>query len=142
MRLYDLRHSFGAELYRRTGDLATVARFLGHAPGSTVTARYALGANAHVDRAAAAAFDTARAAEQQQRPAEKAATRNPRRNRTGSRMATRTAKARYMTPDFSAADSTTWPLVLTPEHMSAIYSRTVGAIKKACQLHRFIPRRS
>jgi integrase len=64
MRLYDLRHSFGAELYRRTGDLATVARFLGHAPGSTVTARYALGANAQVDRAAADAFDAARAAEQ------------------------------------------------------------------------------
>lgn len=64
MRLYDLRHSFGAEIYRRTGDLATVARFLGHAPGSAVTARYALGANAHVDRAAAEAFDAARAAEQ------------------------------------------------------------------------------
>jgi integrase len=64
MRLYDLRHSFGAELYRRTGDLATVARFLGHTPGSTVTARYALGANAQVDRAAADAFNAARAAEQ------------------------------------------------------------------------------
>lgn len=64
IRLYDLRHSFGAELYRRTGDLATVGRFLGHVAGSTVTARYALGANAHVDRAAADAFDAARAAEQ------------------------------------------------------------------------------
>jgi integrase len=64
VRLYDLRHSFGAELYRRTGDLATVARFLGHADGSTVTTRYALGANADVDRAAADAFDAARAAEQ------------------------------------------------------------------------------
>lgn len=63
IRLYDLRHSFGAELYRRTGDLATVARFLGHADGSTVTARYALGANAHVDRAAADAFNAARALE-------------------------------------------------------------------------------
>lgn len=68
MRLYDLRHSFGAELYRRTGDLATVARFLGHAPGSTVTARYALGANAQVDRAAADAFNTARTAEQTAAP--------------------------------------------------------------------------
>lgn len=65
VRLYDLRHSFGAELYRRTGDLATVARFLGHADGSTVTTRYALGANAHVDRAAADAFDAARKAEQE-----------------------------------------------------------------------------
>ena len=63
MRLYDLRHSFGAEIYRLTGDLATVARFLGHAPGSTVTARYALGANAHVDRAAVDAFNAARAAD-------------------------------------------------------------------------------
>ena len=63
VRLYDLRHSFGRELYRLRGDLATVARFLGHAPGSTVTARYAEGANAAVDAAAATAFDAARATE-------------------------------------------------------------------------------
>ncbi len=63
VRLYDLRHSFGMEIYRLRGDLATVARFLGHAPGSSVTARYAQGANAAVDVAAAAAFSAARAAE-------------------------------------------------------------------------------
>lgn len=44
-----------------------------------------------------------------------------------------------MTPDFNTADSSTWPVVLTPLHMSAIYARTVGAIKKACQLHKFQP---
>lgn len=52
IRLYDLRHSLGTDLYRRTRDLATVGRLLGHAPGSTVTARYAMGAHAEVDRAA------------------------------------------------------------------------------------------
>jgi len=51
--LYDLRHSFGTMLYRETRDLATVGRFLGHAPGSPYTQRYALGANRDVDRAAA-----------------------------------------------------------------------------------------
>ena len=44
-----------------------------------------------------------------------------------------------MTPDFNAADSSTWPLVMTVEHMSAIYSQSVGGIDKACQLHKFIP---
>ncbi len=44
-----------------------------------------------------------------------------------------------MTPDFNIADSSTWPLVLTPDHISAIYARSVGAIKKACQLHKFQP---
>jgi integrase len=53
---YDLRHSFGAEMYRTTGDLATVGRFMMHAAGSTITARYAAAANAAVDRAAASAF--------------------------------------------------------------------------------------
>lgn len=56
IRLYDLRHSFGAELYRTTRDLATVGRMLGHVPGSIVTHRYAMGAHADVDRAAAAAL--------------------------------------------------------------------------------------
>ena len=66
VHLYDLRHSFGMEMYRVTRDLATVARFLGHAPGSVVTARYAQGANAHVDQAAAAAFSAALATQRQQ----------------------------------------------------------------------------
>ena len=54
--LYDLRHSFGAQLYRTTRDLATVGRLLLHAEGSPVTARYAKAANAAVDVAAVAAF--------------------------------------------------------------------------------------
>ena len=66
VHLYDLRHSFGMELYRVTRDLATVARFLGHAPGSVITARYAQGANALVDQAAAAAFSAALATQRQQ----------------------------------------------------------------------------
>jgi integrase len=57
IRLYDLRHSFGAELYRTTRDLATVQRMLGHVDGSIVTSRYSMGAHADVDRAAAAALD-------------------------------------------------------------------------------------
>jgi len=44
-----------------------------------------------------------------------------------------------MTPDFNTADSSTWPVVLTAAHMSAIYGRSVGAIQKACQLHKFQP---
>lgn len=56
VHLYDLRHSFGTELYRVTRDLATVARFMLHAEGSPITARYAKGANVDVDAAAAAAF--------------------------------------------------------------------------------------
>lgn len=51
---YDLRHSFGTAIYRLTRDIATVGRFLGHADGSPLTLRYALGANQDVDRAAAA----------------------------------------------------------------------------------------
>ena len=56
VRLYDLRHSFGTELYRQTRDLATVARMLQHSVGSPLTARYALNANDEVDRAAADGF--------------------------------------------------------------------------------------
>jgi len=56
LTLYDLRHSFGAQMYRATRDLKTVARFLLHADGSTQTARYAKAADAEVDVAAAAAF--------------------------------------------------------------------------------------
>lgn len=64
VHLYDLRHSFGTELYRIKGDLATVARFMLHSEGSPITARYAKGANVDVDRAAAAAFGAARAEQQ------------------------------------------------------------------------------
>lgn len=65
VHLYDLRHSFGMELYRVTRDLATVARFLGHAPGSPITARYAQGANPDVDVAAARAFSASLATQRQ-----------------------------------------------------------------------------
>jgi integrase len=45
IRLKDLRHSFGTKLWRDTkGDEGTVAKMLGHAPGSPMTMRYALGA--------------------------------------------------------------------------------------------------
>lgn len=54
IRLYDLRHSFGALLYRTTKDLPTVARFLLH-KNLTSTARYAHAAIGDVDRAAAQA---------------------------------------------------------------------------------------
>lgn len=53
IRLYDLRHSFGALLYRTTKDLPTVARFLLHKSLAS-TARYAMAAVGDVDRAAAA----------------------------------------------------------------------------------------
>lgn len=56
LTLYDLRHSFGAQMYRATKDLKTVARFLLHAEDSTQTARYARAAESEVDQAAAAAF--------------------------------------------------------------------------------------
>jgi integrase len=58
VHLYDLRHSFLSQVYRVTRDLATVGRLGVHAEGSVVTARYAKGANAEVDLAAVAAFDT------------------------------------------------------------------------------------
>lgn len=57
--IYDLRHSFGAEVYRLTGDEATVARLLLHAEGSPTTARYTRGAHAAVDAAAVAGFNRA-----------------------------------------------------------------------------------
>jgi integrase len=60
--LYWLRHSFGADTYRTTNDLAAVGRALGHRPGSICTPRYAMGANAEVDRAAMAAVSAARRA--------------------------------------------------------------------------------
>jgi len=60
IHLYSGRHTLGADLYRTTKDLATVGRMLNHAPGSRATAQYAQGANADVDRAAAAALTAAR----------------------------------------------------------------------------------
>lgn len=56
LTVYDLRHSFGAQVYRSTRDEATVARLLLHAEGSTSTARYRKAADAEVDAVAVSAF--------------------------------------------------------------------------------------
>lgn len=60
IHLYSGRHTVGADLYRATGDLATVGRMLNHAPGSRVTPQYAQGANVDVDRAAVLALSAGR----------------------------------------------------------------------------------
>lgn len=44
-----------------------------------------------------------------------------------------------MIPAFNIADASTWPTVLTAEQVAAIYQRSVGGVKKACQQHRFVP---
>lgn len=53
VRPYDLRHAYGALLYRQTGDLATVQRLLLHADIRT-TQRYAGEAEADLDARAVA----------------------------------------------------------------------------------------
>jgi integrase len=59
IRLKDLRHSFGTQVYADTGgDLNTVARMLGHAPGSPMTIRYSLGAVPEVLRTQMQKFTT------------------------------------------------------------------------------------
>lgn len=78
IHLYSGRHTLGADLYRETRDLATVGRMLNHAPGSRATAQYAQGANADVDRAAAAALTIAR---QVQPPAQKLPKKLPARSK-------------------------------------------------------------
>lgn len=47
--------------------------------------------------------------------------------------------AGVMTPDFNAADISTWTVTLTAEQVAAIYQRPLGGIKKACQLKTFVP---
>ncbi len=59
VHLYDVRHSYGAELYRQTGDMPTVARAMLHAAGSVVTQRYTKAAHQVVDAAAAAKMGSA-----------------------------------------------------------------------------------
>lgn len=66
IHLYTGRHTLGADLYRATGDLATVGRMLNHAPGSRATPQYAQGANADVDRAAVQALSASRQVQDQQ----------------------------------------------------------------------------
>ena len=56
VRPYDLRHSYGTELYRRTGDERAVQQLLGHVKIET-THRYTLGGVDARLRAAVAAFD-------------------------------------------------------------------------------------
>lgn len=41
--------------------------------------------------------------------------------------------------EFNALEPSTWPLVLTAEQVAAIYQRPILGLKKACQLHRFLP---
>ena len=55
-RAKDFRHSFLTEIYRLSKDLATVARFACHCPGSPMTARYTRAAHAEIDRSVAARF--------------------------------------------------------------------------------------
>lgn len=53
IRPYDVRHTAGTLLYQATGDLATVARLLGHADPRTAS-RYSMEAHADVDAQAMA----------------------------------------------------------------------------------------
>ncbi len=66
VHMYDARHTFLSQVYRVTRDLATVGRLGIHKEGSTVTARYAKGANQDVDAAAVTAFSAALASQRQQ----------------------------------------------------------------------------
>lgn len=53
LRPYDVRHTVGTLLYKATGDLATVARLLGHASTKTA-ARYSVEAHEAIDSASMA----------------------------------------------------------------------------------------
>ncbi len=41
--------------------------------------------------------------------------------------------------DFDITDESTWPVLLSAEQIAAIWQRPVLGVKKACQLHKFIP---
>ena len=69
LTLYDLRHSFGTLMYFVFKDDATVARFMLHAEGSVMTARYRRAANDSVDEAAAAAVSAKLFADRAERAA-------------------------------------------------------------------------
>lgn len=56
-RVYDLRHSFATELYRRTGDPKATAEMLMHAPSSRMMDRYTLAGVEPRLRLAAGAFN-------------------------------------------------------------------------------------
>jgi integrase len=57
---YDLRHSFLTDFFRRTQDLAQTGIYAGHAPGSKLTLRYALGGVSAVLRSAVAKMNGSR----------------------------------------------------------------------------------
>lgn len=57
-RPYDVRHSYGSQVYRVTGDIAAVAELLGHAQGSPVTMRYIQARVSDRSRAAVRAVGT------------------------------------------------------------------------------------
>jgi integrase len=86
VHLYDLRHSFLTQLYRTTGDEATVARLGLHAEGSPITKRYTMGAHRDVDEAAVAAFSATLATKRQEalKPAIRQTTGSARRTHTTS----------------------------------------------------------
>lgn len=58
VRPYDLRHSFGTELYRSTGDLRITKELMGHST-LAMTERYTLGAIPDRERAAIKVFNAA-----------------------------------------------------------------------------------
>jgi integrase len=62
LRPYDLRHSFGTEVYRHSRDHRATAELLLHAPGSKITERYTLAAVSETAERAIAAVQAARPA--------------------------------------------------------------------------------
>jgi hypothetical protein len=44
-----------------------------------------------------------------------------------------------MTPEFSVADQSTWPLVMFIEQIAELYGRSAKAIRTHCDQGRFIP---
>lgn len=44
-----------------------------------------------------------------------------------------------MTPIFNVADPATWPMVMTIDHVSEVYDRTVKAVRESCNTQRFVP---
>src|SRR6185503_16153028 len=67
LRPYDLRHSFGTEMLRRTGNLETTAEMLDHST-TRMTRRYSLGAIPEMLKKAALAFEKGLPAHRPSRP--------------------------------------------------------------------------
>lgn len=44
-----------------------------------------------------------------------------------------------MTPTFNAADASTWPSVMAIDEVAALYRRSVGAVRQACESSKFQP---